>query len=99
MPTWRSWRPRAREADPVGAFDGRADTINRYNFYTGKADYLQADIDHHAKVNASDVRKFVSDQLRRDGRVVVLTVPGNRVLPPDPAAPAAPPASDAKVAS
>jgi zinc protease len=80
-----------RAMEPIGDFDGRADTINRYVFYTGRPDYLQADIDRHAAVSTADVQAFVTDQLRTDGRVVVTTLPGPRVLPPDPPAPPAPP--------
>jgi zinc protease len=79
-----------RNMEKIGDFDGRADNFNRYNAYTGTPDYLQKDINRYAAIDAAAVKKFATEQLRSDARVVVDTVPGAKVLPPDPAAPPAP---------
>jgi len=72
-----------------------ASLLNRYDYYTGDAGYLPKDLQRYVDVDAGGVRGFVTGQLRRDARVVVQTVPGNKVLPPDPPAKPAPPATAA----
>jgi zinc protease len=85
--------------EKIGDFDGRADNLNRYNAYTGTPNYLQKDINRYVAIDAAAVKTFATDQLRADGRVVVDTVPGAKVLPPDPAAPPAPTQKTAVVKS
>jgi zinc protease len=88
-----------RDMEKIGDFDGRADNLNRYNAYLGTPDYLQKDINRYAAIDAAAVKKFVTAQLRSDAPVVVNTVPGPRVLPPDPPAPPAPTTKAAAVKS
>ncbi|HZE67222.1 MAG TPA: pitrilysin family protein, partial [Sporichthyaceae bacterium] len=69
-----------RNMEKIGDFDGRADNFNRYNAYLGTPDYLQKDINRYAVIDAAAVKSFATDQLRADARVVVDTVPGEKVL-------------------
>ena len=74
--------------DPAGV----ADLLNSYNQYVGDPGYLAKDRQRYADVDAADVQEFVAEQLTKDRRVVVQTVPGEKVLPPDPPVPTAAPA-------
>jgi zinc protease len=66
---------------------GVASLLNHYNHYLGDPGYLNRDLQRYADVDAQDVRRFVTDALPPDRRVVVHTEPGEKVLPPDPPAP------------
>jgi len=66
-----------------------ADLLNKYNHYLGDPGFLNQDLRRSADVDAQAVKRFVTEQLPRDRRVVVRTVPGEKVLPPDPPAPPA----------
>ncbi|MGQ0465890.1 MAG: M16 family metallopeptidase [Sporichthyaceae bacterium] len=79
-----------RGLESTGDTSGLADTLNRYNHYTGSPDYLGKDIERYQRVDADSVKKFIGDRLKPNERVVVITVPGERKLPPDPPAPPAP---------
>ncbi len=79
-----------RGLESTGDTNGLADSINRYNHYTGSPEYLSKDIERYGDVNIDAVKKFVTDTLPTDKRVVVITKVGERKLPPDPAAPPAP---------
>ncbi|MGI5130016.1 M16 family metallopeptidase [Pseudonocardia sp. CA-107938] len=74
--------------DPAGV----ADRLNHYNQYVGDPGYLAKDRQRYVDVDRGAVQRFVAEQLTKDKRVVVQTVPGEKVLPPDPPAPAAGPA-------
>jgi zinc protease len=65
----------------------RADLLNMYNHYTGDPGYLTSDIDHYSRVTPADVQRVVREFLRKDARVVVLAVRGDKQLDPDPPAP------------
>ncbi|MGQ0466738.1 MAG: M16 family metallopeptidase [Sporichthyaceae bacterium] len=69
----------------------RAQTLNQYNDFLGNPDSLSSDLARYAAVSAESMQTFARDQLRPSGRVVIDTVPGKRMLPPDPKAPKAPP--------
>ena len=69
---------------------GVAGLLNQYNHYLDDPGYLNRDLQRYADVDAQDVRRFVTDALPRDRRVVVHTEPGEKVLPPDPPAPPEP---------
>jgi len=64
--------------------------FNRYEYYVGDPGYLDRDLARYSAVEPADVGRFVAEQLPRDRRVVVHTVPGEKVLPPDPPAPPPP---------
>jgi zinc protease len=63
-----------------------ANRLNQYDDYLGDPGYLERDLQRYAEVNALDVRRFATDALSRDRRLVVRTEPGEKVLPPDPPA-------------
>ena len=69
----------------------RADVLNTYNQYTGDPGYLSKDIERYARVTPSDVQRAVRERLRKNARVVVLAVRGEKKLDPDPPAPTPPP--------
>jgi zinc protease len=71
----------------VGGMNGRADLLNMYNHYTGDPGYLPKDIERYARVTPADVQRVVRDHLRKDARLVVLAVRGDKKLDPDPPAP------------
>ncbi|HXL84248.1 MAG TPA: pitrilysin family protein [Casimicrobiaceae bacterium] len=71
----------------VGGSNGRADLLNMYNHYTGDPGYLPKDIERYARVTPDDVQRIVRDTLRKDARVVVLAVRGDKKLDPDPPVP------------
>src|SRR5207247_2627804 len=52
-----------------------------------------------AAVSPASVKKFASDQLKKNARVVVYAVPGDKKLPPDPAAPPKPEKATTQVES
>ena len=66
---------------------GRADRLNSYNQYTGDPGYLPKDIERYARITPRDVQKAVQDYLRKDARVVVIAVRGDKQLDADPPAP------------
>ena len=66
---------------------GRADRLNSYNQYTGDPGYLPKDIERYARITPRDVQKAVQDYLRKDSRVVVIAVRGDKKLDPDPTVP------------
>jgi zinc protease len=72
--------------------DGMAALLNAFNHYLGDPGYLDQFLRNYAAVDAQDVKRFVTEQLPRDRRVVVRTAPGEKVLPPDPPNPPDPPA-------
>ncbi len=67
-----------------------ANRLNRYDDYLGDPGYLDRDLQRYAAVDAQDVRRFTTDALSRDRRLIVRTEPGEKVLPPDPPAPPSP---------
>jgi zinc protease len=66
-----------------------ANRLNQYDDYLGDPGYLDRDLRRYAEVDAPDVRRFATDALSRDRRLVIRTEPGDKVLPPDPPAPPA----------
>jgi zinc protease len=78
---------------------GLADQLNAYNHFTGDPGYLNKDLARYDAVSAASVKDFVANQLKRDQRVVVQVLPGQKVLPPSPPTPPAPPKVASKVES
>jgi zinc protease len=79
----------------LGGFGGIADRLNRYNHYLGDPGYLERDLARFAATTAQGVRHAVAEHLRRDRRVVVHGIPGEKRLPPDP--PTLPPPPEVEV--
>jgi zinc protease len=68
-----------------------AERLLTYDFYLGDAAEMDRDLRQYDDVRPDTVKRFVTDQLRSDRRVVAYTVPGPKVRPPDPPAPPPPP--------
>ncbi|MBI4364353.1 MAG: insulinase family protein [Candidatus Latescibacteria bacterium] len=83
----------------VGGFGGVADRLNMYNQHMKDPGYLNQDLARYGAVTADGVKQFVAAQLGKDQRCVVHGVPGEKVLPPSPPTPEAPPKSTAQVES
>ena len=60
--------------ESVGSFDGKADSLNRYFFYTGIPDYFGADLARYMAVKPADVRAAATRFLG-PGRAVLSVVP------------------------
>ncbi len=73
---------------------GMADTLNRYNQYTGDPGYLDKDLDRYTAIRPDAIKKFTGEQLADNRRLVIYTVPGPKVVPPEPPTPPAPPADN-----
>jgi zinc protease len=73
--------------------DGLANTINRYDQYTGDPGYLQKDLDRIRQVSVADVQRVARMYLQQRARVVVEGVPGRQQLAPDVPAPPLPKAA------
>jgi zinc protease len=53
----------------------RAELLQRYNHYTGKPDYVSADLDRYRKSSPGRIKEFAARTLAPNRRVEVLTVP------------------------
>jgi zinc protease len=60
--------------ESVGSFEGKADSLNRYFFYTGIPDYFGADLARYMAVKPADVRA-VATRFLGPGRAVLSVVP------------------------
>jgi zinc protease len=70
-----------------GSFGGVADRLNLYNHYRKNPGFLNEDLARYAAVTPEAVKRFASEQLRTQARVLAHAVEGEKVLPPDPPAP------------
>jgi len=59
----------------VGGFGGKADQLNFYNYFVGRPDYFQKDLDRYRKVTAADVQRVTRRYLVDARRVVLSVVP------------------------
>jgi len=82
-----------------GGFSGVADRLNQYNHHLKDPNFLNKDLARFAAVTPASVKKFTNDQLQKNARVVVYAVPGDKKLPPDPAAPPKPEKAASQVES
>jgi zinc protease len=64
----------------LGGFGGVADTLDRYNQYTGDPGYLTKDVAATEHVSVDDAKNAVAKYFTKDAAVVVDTVPGKKVL-------------------
>ena len=85
--------------EEFGGFSGVADRLNMYNQHLQDPGYLNKDLARYAAVTPEASKKFVNEQLKKEARVVVYAVPGDKKLPPDPPAPPKPDKETAKVES
>ncbi len=79
----------------LGGFGGIADTLNRYNQYTGDPGFLKKDVAMVQAVSVPGVKDAAGKYLNKDSAVVVYTIPGKKNLNDVPRSPAD---TDAKVA-
>lgn len=71
----------------LGGFGGVADTLDRYNQYTGDPDYLPKDVAAEEAITVSTAKAAAVKYLTRDSAVVVYCVPGKKVLDDVPRSP------------
>jgi zinc protease len=64
----------------LGGFGGVADMMDLYNQYTGDPGYLPKDIARYQEATVDSVLKIAGDDFAKNQRVVVYTIPGNKVL-------------------
>ncbi|MGB7266044.1 MAG: insulinase family protein [Terracidiphilus sp.] len=72
----------------LGGFGGIADTLDRYNQYTGDPDFLPKDVAMTEAVTRASAKAAAEKYLRKDAAVVVYCVPGKKVLEDVPRSPA-----------
>ncbi len=64
----------------LGGFGGIADTLNRYNQYTGDPGYLSKDIARYKAVTPASLKQATAKYFSKDQAVVVYCVPGKKVV-------------------
>lgn len=69
-----------RGLETLGGFGGVADRLNQYNHYLGDPNYLAQDLARYRQATPSAIQKVVQDKLRKEARVVVYGVPGNKII-------------------
>ena len=72
----------------LGGFGGVADTLDRYNQYTGDPGFLSKDVKMTEDVTAASTKAAAMKYLTKDSAVVVYCVPGKKVLDDVPRSPA-----------
>ncbi len=72
----------------LGGFGGIADSLDRYNQYTGDPDFLPKDVAMTEAVTKASVKAAAVKYLSKDHAVVVYCVPGKKVLDDVPRSPA-----------
>jgi zinc protease len=72
----------------LGGFGGIADTMDYYNYYVGNPDYLAQDIGRYQKATVASVKGAGDASFGKSQRVVVVTVPGKKVMNDVPRSPA-----------
>ncbi|MEO7455758.1 MAG: pitrilysin family protein, partial [Gemmatimonadaceae bacterium] len=65
---------RAAFLDRMASVYGKSDRLNEYNYFTGNADYIQADAARYDKVTAADVQRAAAKYLTKP-KVVLTVVP------------------------
>jgi zinc protease len=71
----------------LGGFGGIADTLNFYSQYTGDPGYLPKDLARYEAVTPATAKAFAQKYLGQNQRVVVLGVPGKKVVDDVPRSP------------
>ena len=72
----------------LGGFGGVADTLDRYNQYTGDPGYLPKDVAAQQAVTVAEVKSAAQRYFSKDHAVVIYCVPGKKVLDDVPRSPA-----------
>ncbi|WP_263380958.1 M16 family metallopeptidase [Granulicella paludicola] len=71
----------------LGGFGGVADTLDRYNQYTGDPGYLPKDVAAEEAVTVASAKAALNKYLTKDSAVVVYCVPGKKILDDVPRSP------------
>ncbi len=72
----------------LGGFGGVADTLNRYNQYTGDPAYLGKDLARYQSTTVASLKQAAAKYLNKNQAVVVSCVPGKKVVDDVPRSPA-----------
>jgi len=72
----------------LGGFGGVADTLNKYNQYTGDPGYLSKDLARYQSATVTSVKEAAVKYLNKNQAVVVYCVPGKKVVDDVPRSPA-----------
>jgi zinc protease len=72
----------------LGGFGGVADTLDKYNQYTGDPGYLSKDLASYQAVTTTSVKQVAAKYLNKNQAVVVSCVPGKKVVDDVPRSPA-----------
>jgi zinc protease len=72
----------------LGGFGGVADTLDRYNQYTGDPGYLSKDIARYQAATVASVKQAATQYLNKNQSVVIYCVPGKKVVNDVPRSPA-----------
>jgi zinc protease len=72
----------------LGGFGGVADTLNKYNQYTGDPGYLSKDLANYQSATIASVKQAAAKYLNKNQAVVVSCVPGKKVVDDVPRSPA-----------
>ena len=70
----------AEEFEHLGGLDGRANQINKFQFYLRQPGYLEKALSRYDSVTASGLRNFASKYLTNKSRVVVYALPGEKTI-------------------
>jgi zinc protease len=68
---------RAGFLDNLSSIFGKAETLNRYNYFTGSPDYVEKDMARYDNVTQDDVARVAKQYLSK-GKVVLTVVPEGR---------------------
>ena len=72
----------------LGGFGGVADTLNRYNQYTGDPGYLSKNLARYQSATTASLKQAATKYLNKNQAVVVSCVPGKKVVDDVPRSPA-----------
>jgi zinc protease len=72
----------------LGGFGGVADTLNKYNQYTGDPGYLSKDLANYQSATVASVKQAAAKYLNKNQAVVVSCVPGKKIVDDVPRSPA-----------
>jgi zinc protease len=71
----------------LGGFGGIADVMNEYNQYTGDPGYLSKDLARYEAVTVDSIKQMAAKYMNKNQAVVVLCVPGKKVVDDVPRSP------------
>ena len=77
-----------RDLEKLGGFGGVADRMDYYNYYTGDPGYLPKDVARYQRVSVASMRTLAKAELVDAKRVVVTTLPGEKMTEDVPRSPA-----------